>query len=70
MAAVVAILGLIAVVGFVVTWLALRHVRPTWLRMRCVVGRWVAFSVEMDGRVPRQRDVPPDERVPAVRPRR
>ena len=60
---VAAALGVAAVLSFIATWLALRHVRPAWLRMRCGVGRWVSFSIEMDGRVPRQRDAPPDEQI-------
>ena len=62
-----AALAMAAVLGFAATWLALRHVRPAWLRMRCVLGHWASFDVEMDGRVPRPRDVPPDERLKAER---
>jgi hypothetical protein len=63
MEAVAAALGVTAVLGFAATWLALRHVRPAWLVIRCAIGRWATFTVEMDGRVPRQRDSPPDEQV-------
>jgi hypothetical protein len=62
MIAVAAALGVTAVLGFAATWLALRHVRPAWLVLRCAIGRWASFTVEMDGRIPRQRDSPPDER--------
>jgi hypothetical protein len=44
------LLSVFIVLGFVLACLALWLVRPTWLRMRASVGRWVSFSVEMDGR--------------------
>jgi hypothetical protein len=61
MIAMAVVLGVTAGLCFIATWLALRHVRPGWLRMRCVLGRWLSFTVEMDGRVPRQREIPLDE---------
>jgi hypothetical protein len=53
--AVVVMLSVITVTGFVLSLLALWQVRPAWFRMRASVGRWVSFSLEMDGR----QGVPP-----------
>lgn len=50
MVAAAVVLGAMGVLGFAVVCLALRQVRPVWVRMRASVGRWVSFSVEMDGR--------------------
>jgi hypothetical protein len=48
--AVVVMVSLITVMGFVLAFLALWQVRPAWFRMRASVGRLISFSVEMDGR--------------------
>lgn len=61
MIAVAAALSAASVLFFIATWLALRHVRPAWLLMRFVLGRWASFTVEMGGR--RQQD-PPGEQLP------
>ena len=44
------LLSTVTALGFTFACLALRQVRPAWFRMRASVGRWVAFSLEMDGR--------------------
>lgn len=50
--AVVILLSVVAMMtmGFVLALLALRQVRPAWLRMRASVGKWASFSIEMDRR--------------------
>jgi hypothetical protein len=67
MIAVAAALSAASILFFIATWLALRHVRPAWLLMRFVLGRWASFTVEMDGRGhqdPAQGDISPSKQLP------
>lgn len=64
------LLSLVIVLEFILVCFALWQVRPAWFRMRASIGRWVSFSVEMDGRQkahPAVRITPPGHVSPKVR---